>query len=229
MKKACIFNLFHGTLYICLLQKYDTWEKLSHYFLYIFLLCNFWPSYSPCALHSVLAFSTGKWKWKSLSHVWFLVPHGLYSPWNSPGQNNGLSSRSLLQGIFPSQGLNPGLLHCRQIPYQLSHQGSPRILEWVAYAFSSRSSWPRNWTRISWIAGGFFISWATFSIGVTTNQSPHKNAHLLLRGQARWKSRDDHWIGKIVHSELSISRYEKRQKQQWSCLKYSRTHIQDFL
>ena len=125
MKKACIFNLFHGTLYICLLQKYDTWEKLSHYFLYIFLLCNFWPSYSPCALHSVLAFSTGKWKWKSLSHVWFLVPHGLYSPWNSPGQNNGLSSRSLLQGIFPSQGLNPGLLHCRQILCHLSHQGSP--------------------------------------------------------------------------------------------------------
>ena len=42
-----------------------------------------------------------------------------------------MSSRSLLQGIFPTQGLNPGLLHCRRIPYQLSHKGSPRILEWV--------------------------------------------------------------------------------------------------
>ena len=52
-----------------------------------------------------------------------------YSPWNSPGQNTGVGSRSLLQGIFPTQGLNPGLLHCRQILYQLSHQGSPRILE----------------------------------------------------------------------------------------------------
>ena len=45
-----------------------------------------------------------------------LLPHGLYSPWNSPGQNAGVGSRSLLQGIFPTQELNPGLLHCRQIP-----------------------------------------------------------------------------------------------------------------
>ena len=39
---------------------------------------------------------------------------------------------SLLQGIFPTQVSNPGLPHCRQILYQLSHKGSPRILEWVA-------------------------------------------------------------------------------------------------
>ena len=58
-------------------------------------------------------------------------PHGLYSPWNSPGQNTGVGSLSFLQGIFPSQGSNPGLPHCRQILYQLSHKGSPRILEWV--------------------------------------------------------------------------------------------------
>ena len=44
-----------------------------------------------------------------------LQPHGLYSPWNSPGQSTGVSSLSLLQGIFPTQGLNPGLLHCRQM------------------------------------------------------------------------------------------------------------------
>ena len=54
-----------------------------------------------------------------------LRPHGLYSPWNSPGQNTGVGSLSLLRGIFPSQGSNPGLPHCRQIPYQLSHKGSP--------------------------------------------------------------------------------------------------------
>ena len=59
--------------------------------------------------------------------------HGLYSPWNSPGQNTGVGSLSLLQGIFPTQGSNLGLPLCRQILYQLSHQGSPRILEWVAY------------------------------------------------------------------------------------------------
>ena len=50
------------------------------------------------------------------------------------------------------------LLHCRRILYHLSHQGSPRILEWVA---NRVPSWPRNWTRFSCIAGGFFTSWAT--------------------------------------------------------------------
>ena len=44
-----------------------------------------------------------------------LPPHGLYRPWNSPGQNTGVGSVSLLQGIFPAQGSNPGLPHCRLI------------------------------------------------------------------------------------------------------------------
>ena len=48
---------------------------------------------------------------------------GLYSPWNSPGQNTGVSSLSLLQGISPTQGSNPGLLHWGQILYQLSRHG----------------------------------------------------------------------------------------------------------
>ena len=51
-----------------------------------------------------------------------------YSPWHSLVQNTGVGSLSLLQGIFPTQGSNPGLPHCRQILYQLSHKGSPRIL-----------------------------------------------------------------------------------------------------
>ena len=89
-----------------------------------------------------------------------LQRHGLWSPWNSPGQNTGEGSLSLLQGIFPTQGSNPGFPHCRQMLYQLSHKGSQRILEWVAYPFSSRSSQPRNWTGVSCIAGGFFTSWA---------------------------------------------------------------------
>ena len=71
-------------------------------------------------------------------------PHGLYSAGISPGQNTGVGSLSLLQGIFPTQGLNPGLWHCRQILYQLSHKGSPRRLWWVAYPFSRGSSQPRN-------------------------------------------------------------------------------------
>ena len=51
-----------------------------------------------------------------------LRPHGLYSPLNSPGQNIGMGSLSLLQGIFPIQGSNTGLPHCRQILFQLSHR-----------------------------------------------------------------------------------------------------------
>ena len=54
--------------------------------------------------------------------------HGLYSPWNSPGQNTGIGSCSLPQGIFPTQGLNPGLPRCRRVLYQLSYQGSPQWL-----------------------------------------------------------------------------------------------------
>ena len=68
-----------------------------------------------------------------------LQPHGLYSPWNSLGQNTGVGSLSFLQGIFPSQESNPGLPHCRQILYHLIHKGSPRILEWVSNPFSRGS------------------------------------------------------------------------------------------
>ena len=87
-----------------------------------------------------------------------LQPHGLYSLWNSPGWNTGVGSSSLLQGIFPTQESNPGLPHCRQIIYQVSHKGSPRILEWVAYPFSRGSSQPRNQNRNSCIADRFFFT-----------------------------------------------------------------------
>ena len=65
----------------------------------------------------------------------------LYSPWNSPGQNTGVGSLSLLQGIFPTQGSNPGLLHCRRILYQLSHKGSS------ALNANSLQSW---WKPAAW-------------------------------------------------------------------------------
>ena len=97
-----------------------------------------------------------------------LRPHGLYSPWNSPDQNTGVGSLSLLQGIFPIQGWNQGLPHCRQILYQLSHRKAQELLEWVAYPFSNGSSWPRNWTRVSCIAGGFFTNWAIREAPTTT-------------------------------------------------------------
>ena len=76
-----------------------------------------------------------------------LWPHGLYSPWNSPGQNTGVGSLSLLQAIFPTQGSNPGLLHCRRILYQLSHKGNTIILERVAYPFSRKMFWINGSTQ----------------------------------------------------------------------------------
>ena len=94
----------------------------------------------------------------------------LYAPLSTVAHQAPLSMRfsrkdtemgchALLQGIFSTQGLNPGLPHGRRILYHLRHQGSPRILEWVAYPFSSGSSQPRNWTGVSCIAGGFFTNW----------------------------------------------------------------------
>ena len=120
-----------------------------------------------------------------------LQPNGLYSPWNSPGQNTGVGSLSLLQVIFPTQGLNPGLPRSRQILYQLSYQGSPRTVEWVAYPFS-RSSLPRNWTRVSCIEGGFFTSWQALILNLhSSHSSVHRDftgknggmgCHFLLQG-----------------------------------------------
>ena len=92
------------------------------------------------------------------SHLMLCDPMDCDSPGSSvhgdsPGKNTGVGCHALLQGIFPTQGLNPGLPHCRQILYHLSHQKSPRTLKWVAYPFSSGSSRPRNQTGVSCIAG----------------------------------------------------------------------------
>ena len=81
-----------------------------------------------------------------------LRPHGLYNPWNSPGQNTEVGSLSLLQGIFQTHGSNLGLPVCRQILY---HKGNPGILEWAVHPFSTESSRPRN---RACIAGGFFTN-----------------------------------------------------------------------
>ena len=70
-----------------------------------------------------------QWKWRSLSRVQVFATPWLYSPWNSLGQNTGVGSLSLLQGIFPTQRSNPGLPLCRQILYQLSHQGSSTVMQ----------------------------------------------------------------------------------------------------
>ena len=88
-------------------------------------------------------------------------PSGSSVHGDSPGKNTTVSCHALLQEIFPTQGSNPDLPHCRWILNHLSHQGSPLTLEWVAYPFSRGSSPPRDWTRVSCNADGFFISLVT--------------------------------------------------------------------
>ena len=90
-----------------------------------------------------------QWHFKKSPQGWLhpqmsdsLRPHGLYCPWNSPGKNTGVGSLSLLQGVFPTQGLNPRLLHCRRILDQLSHKGSP-----LTYS----SSAPKYFVILMWI------------------------------------------------------------------------------
>ena len=117
-------------------------DFLSLHFVLSSSYCN-----TLCESHSVV------------SHSCSLRLHGLYSPWNSPGQNTGVGSLSLLQGIFPIQGLNPGLLHCRQILYQLSHQ----VVKDAARNLTNRASrihqhlsnswenWLSNWNWMPWV------------------------------------------------------------------------------
>ena len=119
-----------------------------------------WPVSTPVSKppsNTLKGESTGEGCSVTSDSLW---PHGLYRSWNSSGQNIGVGSLSLLQVIVPTQGSNPSLPHCRRILYQLSHKGSPRILEWVAYPFSSGSSQPRNQTGVSCIAGGCLTNWA---------------------------------------------------------------------
>ena len=98
----------------------------------------------------------------------FLQPHGLYGPWNSPGQNTGVGSLSLLQGIFPTQGSNPGLPHYRWILYQLSHKGSPLFLMVLIYSACASSSWEENHQRRGpsppWCPGLTCTSTVTFRL-----------------------------------------------------------------
>ena len=88
------------------------------------------------------------------------APHGLYSPWDSPGQNTGVGSLSLLQGMFPTQRSNPGLRHCRWILYQLSYQGSPILVipqniiqywKWMDWSNTQQYRWMAGTQRHRWI------------------------------------------------------------------------------
>ena len=129
----------------------------------------------------------------TLCHPMDYSPPGSSVHEDSPGKNTEVGCHALLQGIFPTQGSNPGLPHCRQILYHLSYQGSPRILEWVACPFSMGSSQSRNQTSISCIAGGFQwtstnnqinIMWQTHTIEYNSALEVNK----IMIHTTTWKS-----------------------------------------
>ena len=122
-----------------------------------------------------------------------LEPHGPYSPWNSPGQNTGVGSLSLLQGIFATQGLSPGLPHCRRLLYQLSRKRCPRTVEWVVYSFSRGYSWPGNQTRVSCIAGRFPTNGATREA---------KNLQRLIHLEENSMTPDTHLLSFVDHLQV---------------------------
>ena len=130
---------------------------------------------------------SNKWK-KSRSVVSDSVrPHGLYNSWNSPGQNTGVGSLSLLQGIFPTQGSNPGLLHCRWILYQLSHKRSPRILEWVACMDGKWSRWRDALHQM--LSGKCKLSHSEMPVHIYQNdQHPEHCRHMLASTGSNRKS-----------------------------------------
>ena len=137
-----------------------------------------------------------------------LQTHGLYSSWNSPGQNTGVGSLSLLQGDLPNPGIKPRYPSLEADSSLAEPQGSPRVLEWVACLFSSRSSPPRNQTRVSCIAGRFFTR-QYFGHLLQRVDSLEKTLMLgKIEGKRRgWQMR---WLNSITDSmDMNLSKFRK--------------------
>ena len=122
-----------------------------------------------------------------------LQPHGLYSPWNSLGQNTGVGSLSLLQGIFATQRSNPGLLHCRQVVYQLNHQ---MCLEQLLSNYWLYRRWVLN-TFPHREASIYPHTYGTSLLVTKATSHPITHGHLLTWGnsaKAFWRIKSIMWI-----------------------------------
>ena len=153
------------------------------------------------------------WSWK------VKVAQSCLTPCDPMDSVHGILQARILEWVaFPFsswsiQGLNPGFPRCKQILYQLSHKGSPRILEWVAYHFSSRSIWPRNRTRVSCIAGGFFTNWAISSVQFIVQSCPnlcnpmnHSTLGLPVHHQLlEFTQTHVHWVGDAIQPSHPLS------------------------
>ena len=169
-------------LIFCLFNKVDWWISKRHY---SELQC--FSGFFCVLSHSVVSDS--------------LKPHGLQltrllCPWDSPGKNPKMGSRSLLQGIFPTQGSKPGFPHCMWILYHLSHQGSPVALL-IYYLFTLMNNWTKHkgWFKMQ---TQFFLSvhpkkeqgsrvmvWLEVTISLEVQNIAHKDEGLAM---ASWES-----------------------------------------
>ena len=122
-----------------------------------------------------------KWKWKSLSHVRLFET--LWTVDSQAPLSMRFSRQEYWSGLpfpipwdLPDPGIKPRSPALQADSSPAEPQESTRILAWVAYHFSSRSSQPRNWTGVSCIAGGFFTSWATREVPLISlwNYPVHK-------------------------------------------------------
>ena len=138
-----------------------------------------------------------------------LWPHGLHSPWNSSGQNTGVSSLSLLQRIFPTQGSNPGLLHCQANSLPTETQGRPKNTRVGSPPFSSRSSWPRNQTEVSCIAGGFFTNRVIREALKTLEDSYFPISKSIETSQNGTSIKTDIQVNKIENPKLYLHIYSQ--------------------
>ena len=131
---------------LVLLPGKSPWNE-TKYYIYHYRAKSTFPEISAISLiHVLLSFEL--FTRSTLCDPMDCSPQGSSVHGDSLSKNTRVGCHALLQRIFPTQGSNPGLRHYRQISYCLSHQGSPRILEWVAYPFSRRFSQPRNRTGV---------------------------------------------------------------------------------
>ena len=153
-----------------------------------------------------------KWSESCLVVSDSLWPHGLYSPWNSPGQNTWMGSLSLLQRIFQTQGSNPGFPHCRRILNQLSHKGSPCFWFYSVQSLSCVWLFMTPWTATHQVS--LFItnswsllkhmSWISDDIQLSHPlSSPSPSAFSLSQHQGlfKWVS-SLHQVAKVLEFQL---------------------------
>ena len=126
------------------------------------------PLLSYKSQNSILLILSWKWKWSHSVLSNSLQPHGLsptrlLHPWDFPGKNTGVGCHFLLQGSFLIQGSNPGLPHCRQMLYHLSHQGSPNFVLDTDY----KPSTPLSSAANAWAAHCLEVQFKAWKSGPT--------------------------------------------------------------